>query len=132
MTSLYRDILKKSWQITKKYFYLWPLGLFVSFLGNGGEYQILINQIKRTQFQRLARYKDLEKELLASEENNVYFDIDLDFFTLNNPLQIGGGSKNYTYLTEKTIKEMLNPDNPLMQWVFQRLQGITIATEMKA
>ncbi|MBU1036498.1 hypothetical protein KKF32_00500 [Patescibacteria group bacterium] len=51
MTSLYRQILKKAWYITKKYFYLWPLGFFVSFLGNSGEYQILTNQIKKIQNQ---------------------------------------------------------------------------------
>ncbi|KKT07446.1 MAG: hypothetical protein UV78_C0005G0019 [Parcubacteria group bacterium GW2011_GWA2_43_17] len=45
MSSLYRNILKKSWQITKKHLYLWPLGFFVAFLGNGGEYQILTKQI---------------------------------------------------------------------------------------
>lgn len=78
---------------------------------------------------KFKEYKDLEKCLLASEKNNVYFDIDLDFFTLNNPLQVGGGSGNYTYLPERTIKGMLHHNNPLMHWVFQRLQGITIATE---
>lgn len=78
---------------------------------------------------KFKEYQDLEQCLLASEENNVYFDIDLDFFTLNNPLQIGGRSGNYTYLSDQNIKEMLNSDNPLMQWIFQRLQGITIATE---
>ena len=45
MDSLYRQILKKAWQITKKFAYLWPLGIGVAFLGNGGEYQVLINQI---------------------------------------------------------------------------------------
>ncbi|PIT90343.1 MAG: hypothetical protein COU22_02675 [Candidatus Komeilibacteria bacterium CG10_big_fil_rev_8_21_14_0_10_41_13] len=44
MTSIYRVILKKAWLITKKFRYLWPLGLFAAFLGNGGEYQILFNQ----------------------------------------------------------------------------------------
>ena len=78
---------------------------------------------------KFKEYKDLEHCLLDSDENNVYFDIDLDFFTLNNPLQIGGGNGNYTYLPERIIKEMLKYDNPLMQWIFQRLQGITIATE---
>jgi hypothetical protein len=78
---------------------------------------------------KFKKYKDLESCLLQSKENNVYFDIDLDFFTLNNPLQVGGGSGNYTYLSDNSIKEMLNYDNPLIQWIFQRLQGITIATE---
>jgi len=44
MTSLYRHILKKAWQITKKFSYLWPLGVFAALLGNGGEYQILLKQ----------------------------------------------------------------------------------------
>lgn len=48
---------------------------------------------------------------------------------MNNPLQIGGGTGNYTYLSNKNIEEMLNHETPLMQWIFQRLQGITIATE---
>ncbi|MCX6785626.1 MAG: hypothetical protein NTZ18_02100 [Candidatus Komeilibacteria bacterium] len=45
MDSLYRQILKKAWAITRKYPALWLLGFFVAFLGNGGEYQILFNQI---------------------------------------------------------------------------------------
>ncbi len=78
---------------------------------------------------KFKEYQDLEQYLLSCKVNNVYFDIDLDFFTLNNPLQIGGGRDKYTYLSQKTIKEMLNYNNPLMQWIFERLQGITIATE---
>lgn len=73
--------------------------------------------------------QELENSLLSSDKSNVYFDIDLDFFTLNNPLQVGGGNGNYTYLSNKAIKEMLNHHHPLMQWIFKRLQGITIAME---
>ena len=51
MTSLYRKILKNAWLITKKYYYLWPLGFFVAFLGNGGEYQMLSRQIERVNLQ---------------------------------------------------------------------------------
>lgn len=46
MTSLYRHILQKAWQTTKKFIYLWPLGLFAAFLGNGGEYQVLFREFK--------------------------------------------------------------------------------------
>jgi len=72
-------------------------------------------------------YEDLESCLLSTDENNVYFDIDLDFFTLKNPFNGKGGS--YTYLSEKTIKKMLSYEHPIMKWIFQRLEGITIATE---
>jgi len=51
MTSLYRKILKNAWFITRKYYYLWPLGFFVAFLGNGGEYQMLSRQIERVNLQ---------------------------------------------------------------------------------
>lgn len=46
MTSLYRHILKQAWEVLVKYKYLWPLGLFAAFLGNGGEYQVLFKQIQ--------------------------------------------------------------------------------------
>ncbi|MFA4872150.1 MAG: hypothetical protein WC610_03810 [Patescibacteria group bacterium] len=39
--ALYRPILKKSWQITKKFKGLWFFGLFVALLGSSGEYEIL-------------------------------------------------------------------------------------------
>lgn len=58
MESLYRQILKKAWSITRKFGYLWPLGIFVAFLGNGGEYQVLINQVSavRNQAQTAAAW----------------------------------------------------------------------------
>lgn len=37
MESLYRPILLKSWQIVKKYKFLWTLGFFAAFLGNTGD-----------------------------------------------------------------------------------------------
>ena len=45
MEPLYRNILGRAWQITKKFKYLWLLGLFAAFLGNSTEYQILLDQI---------------------------------------------------------------------------------------
>lgn len=37
MEALYRPILKKSWEIVKKYKFLWPLGFLAAFLGNTGD-----------------------------------------------------------------------------------------------
>jgi len=45
MNTLYRHILKNAWNIIMKFKYLWILGFFTAFLGNGGEYQILFKQI---------------------------------------------------------------------------------------
>ncbi|MEK7653104.1 MAG: hypothetical protein AAB358_01300 [Patescibacteria group bacterium] len=39
-TQLYRPILKKGWQIVKKFKNLWFFGLFAALLGAGGEYEI--------------------------------------------------------------------------------------------
>jgi len=48
MEYIYRKILKKSWEITKKYKWLWFFGLFASLLGTSGEIDALL------QNQRLA------------------------------------------------------------------------------
>ena len=32
-------------------------------------------------------------------------------------------------IIEKDIREMLDKDNPLINWIFERLKGFTIATE---
>lgn len=48
-TALYRPILKKSWQITKKFKNLWFFGLFAAILGVGGEYEILSRAITNPQ-----------------------------------------------------------------------------------
>ena len=72
-------------------------------------------------------YPDLQDEMLESSETSVFFDIDLDFFSLKNGLN--DGSFKFTYLKEKEIRKMLHKDNPLIHWIFERLKGITIATE---
>jgi hypothetical protein len=72
-------------------------------------------------------YKDLQDALLNSSETSVFFDIDLDFFSVNNGLS--DGSFEFTYLQEGEIRKMLDKDNPVIHWVFERLKGITIATE---
>jgi len=40
--SLYRNILKQSWQIAWHNKYLWFFGIFAALLGNGGEYEIIV------------------------------------------------------------------------------------------
>lgn len=45
MISLYRDIFKQAWWITWRSRFLWFLGLFAAFLGNGGEYEIIFRNV---------------------------------------------------------------------------------------
>ena len=57
-------------------------------------------------------YKELQDEMLRSSESAVFFDIDLDFFSVKNGLS--DGSFKFTYLKEDEIREMLDKDNPLI------------------
>jgi hypothetical protein len=76
---------------------------------------------------KFKKYEDLQNHLISSNETEVYFDIDLDFFTLNNPFN--GKGKRYTYVNQQETRRMLAIDTPLIAWVFERLKGITIAKE---
>lgn len=72
-------------------------------------------------------FEALEAHLLSSVETQVYFDIDLDFFTFNNPYN-GRGNK-YTYMKRSEMINILSLERPLINWIFNRLSGFTIATE---
>lgn len=71
--------------------------------------------------------EQLEKHLIMSKEQHVYFDIDLDYFTINNPLN--GAGEEFSYMKENEIIALLLPEKPLIKWIFERLEGFTIATE---
>ncbi|MEQ3676212.1 MAG: hypothetical protein ABNH19_13575 [Dokdonia sp.] len=72
-------------------------------------------------------YEGLQDALLKSSESSVFFDIDLDFFSVNNGLS--DGSFEVTYLQEEEIRTMLDKDHLLISWIFERIKGFTIATE---
>jgi len=42
--SLYRETLKRAFAITRSHTYLWFFGFLAAFLGNGGEYEFVLNQ----------------------------------------------------------------------------------------
>ncbi len=71
--------------------------------------------------------EDLGRHLLLTDEHNVYFDIDLDFFTHKNPYN--GVGEKFTYVKKLDINKFLSFDTPLIKWIFERLCGFTIATE---
>ena len=75
--------------------------------------------------------EEFEAHLPNIHEENVYFDIDLDYFTLSNPFSTNCpfGLKKYTYMKRKDIVSLLSPSNATIQWIFERLAGFTIATE---
>lgn len=57
----------------------------------------------------------------------VYFDIDLDFFTKAN--RSTNSKQQTTYIKESDIKNIVNIQSDFMWWVMQRIQGFTIALE---
>jgi hypothetical protein len=57
----------------------------------------------------------------------VYFDIDLDYFTIEN-ISTNSDQKT-TYVRDEEIRKIINPDSDLMRWIFQRIKGFTIALE---
>jgi hypothetical protein len=78
----------------------------------------------------IRRYKefvDLEKALLKTNQQRVYFDIDLDIFVLDNPYS--KGDRKFTYMKKYDIHHLLQPDRPAINWIFERLAGFTIALE---
>ncbi|WP_457133435.1 hypothetical protein [Mucilaginibacter sp. UYNi724] len=74
---------------------------------------------------------EFEKHLPDISDQKVYFDIDLDYFTLSNPISVGGlqQKKQFTYLSKKETLRLLGLSNPVIEWVLKKVAGITIATE---
>lgn len=75
--------------------------------------------------------EEFEAKAGAFDEDEIYLDIDLDYFTLANPPSMSGliKGKNYTYLKKKEIENLFCASRPAMKWILNRLQGFTIAME---
>nr|DAZ61847.1 MAG TPA: UPF0489 domain protein [Caudoviricetes sp.] len=65
--------------------------------------------------------------LSDTDVQSVYFDIDLDYFTITNP-SVTGWDKP-TFIKESAIKSIMDPTSDFMHWAFQRIKGFTIALE---
>lgn len=65
--------------------------------------------------------------LSTTDVQSVYFDIDLDYFTITNP-SVTGWDKP-TFIKESAIKNIMDPTSDFMHWTFQRIKGFTIALE---
>lgn len=62
---IYRDIIKQSWHILWRYPWLWAFGLFAALMGNGSEYNLMINAIDRVANQ--GAFWEALKEAAASD-----------------------------------------------------------------
>lgn len=71
--------------------------------------------------------QDAYEYLKDASVERVYFDIDLDYFTIEN--QSTNCVKKVTYIRESEMSEIINPNSDFMYWIFQRMKGFTIALE---
>ena len=69
----------------------------------------------------------LYNKLRESKITNLYFDIDIDYFTIEN--STSNDKHKFTYMKNKEIENIFSLDSDFMQWIFDRMDGFTIALE---
>ncbi|GAB6283505.1 MAG: hypothetical protein STSR0008_22780 [Ignavibacterium sp.] len=70
---------------------------------------------------------DLEKHVLNTNYQRVFFDIDLDYFIKEEGIYLS--REGWTIMSNEKIKEIINPKSDFMKWIYNRIEGFTIATE---
>lgn len=70
---------------------------------------------------------DMLDELKTTEYHLTYLDIDLDYFVASR--RSPRDRDILSLMSDETIKSIIRPDSDLMQWLFPRFAGLTIATE---
>ena len=79
---------------------------------------------------RIVLFKTVEEfyESIKKEEiNSVFFDIDIDFFTIEN--STSNDKEYYSYIETNEINKIFSIESDLIKWIFNRIEGITIALE---
>jgi hypothetical protein len=71
--------------------------------------------------------EELELQLNLIPDQNVFFDIDLDYFVRYK--MIDGNTMPYAAIPKRDVHKILNVERPFFRWLFQRLCGFTIALE---
>ena len=82
---------------------------------------------KKHFMRKYKNYQALIDYVQTQTIEHIYFDIDLDYFTIKN--NSGNTKRCFTYMKDKEIKEIFNLESPLTQWIFERMDGLTIALE---
>lgn len=70
---------------------------------------------------------EFEKYLLNRNDSSVFFDIDLDYFIVSEGNW--GERDSWKMMEEQEIKKIINHNRPFINWVLERIEGYTIATE---
>ncbi|MGM0546568.1 MAG: hypothetical protein ACQEST_07585 [Bacteroidota bacterium] len=76
------------------------------------------------EFRDFERFQDF---MTTRDDKNIFFDVDLDYFIH------GKGKHHYSddfsRYSDKEIKELIDPNHPIFQYIMPRTDGITLALE---
>lgn len=117
LSAAYLDLIGDVWIVCKQ-----------ETFGNSWEDEILSDINGKDH--RIKKFKSpasLWKWLVKQKTDMVYFDIDLDYFTVEN--STSNDKHFFSYISDQEIEQTFSPDSKLMKWIFKKLHGITIAME---
>ena len=66
---------------------------------------------------------------MSYDTNNIFLDIDLDYFISQTGNHMNG--KGFVTMTGDEITKIINPNRDYIKKIYNYLEGITIATEQK-
>lgn len=116
LSAAYINQINNVWVVCKqKHFSNWEDEELIDYEGN-------LHTIRKFPDQ-----ESLFAELKKSKIENLYFDIDLDYFTIEN--SSSNDKHKFTYMKNKGIENIFNIENDFMKWICERMDGFTIALE---
>jgi hypothetical protein len=74
-------------------------------------------------------YDRFEDFLLKRDDQNIFFDIDLDYFIHGKSSPAGYHSENFRPYSDEEIKRVINYKNPGFQHILPKIDGLTMALE---
>jgi len=75
------------------------------------------------------KYDQLEKFLLNRNDNNIFLDIDLDYFIHGKCTRDGYRSDDFHRYSDEEIGQIIDNQNPTFQHILPHIEGLTIAQE---
>ncbi|MBU1148489.1 hypothetical protein KKI23_00185 [Patescibacteria group bacterium] len=84
--TIYRSIFVKAWEITRRYKFLWFFGFFAALLGNGGELEIIYQNIVR--FTQQSNNLSFLSDLYNAGRLEAVFSQVSQYFNTDTPLTI--------------------------------------------
>ncbi len=116
LAAAYLDQIKDIWVVCKQtHFSGWEDEEIIDYKGK-------LHKIRKFP-DRDSLFEKLKKTNIA----NLYFDIDLDYFTIEN--STSNDKHKFTYMRKKDIENIFSIESEFMQWIFKRMDGFTIALE---